>query len=134
MMNKLSIFKIYFTVVGIFLFFWWPASHWFYPDAYHSLLGFESYDLPMVRVIGTLSLFSVIGIYFVVRDPLRNRDFFITLMVMSILMSATFLFLIWNGSFPAGEYIDVGLLAGNGIISALLYPWQQANQFATEHH
>ena len=75
-MNKLNMFRIYLYGVGIFMFVWWVLGHWVYPDLYHGLMGFDSHDLGQTRVIGTLSLFPILGILFVARNPEKNRDFF----------------------------------------------------------
>jgi hypothetical protein len=119
-------FQIYFYVLSVVMLFWWPLSHWLYPDLYHHLLGFENYDPAMVKVIGTLSFFAVVGMFFVARDPIRNRDFFISLMITSGLMAGTYLYLIQTGQFPMLEYINIVLLLANGLISCLLYPWKDA--------
>jgi hypothetical protein len=123
---KTKIFRIYFYIVSVVMLFWWPLSHWLYPDIYHNLLGFQSYNPAMVTVIGTLSFFAVLGLFFVARNPIRNRDFFISLLIMSVLMAATYLYLIQTGQFPALEYINILLLLGNGIIACLIYPWKEA--------
>jgi len=130
---KAKIFRFYFYVLAVVMLFWWPLSHWFYPNIYHSLLGFESYNSAMVKIIGTLSFFAVLGIFFVARDPIRNRDFFISLMVMSGLMVATYFYLIQTDQFPVLEYINIILLLANCMIASLLYPWKEALKPASYH-
>jgi hypothetical protein len=110
----------------VLILFWWPLSHWLYPDAYHGSLGFQSYDLAAVRVIGTLSFFAVLGVFFVARDPVKYRDFFISLLIMSILMAATNFYLIYTDQFPALEYLNIIFLLGNGLFSSFLFPWKEA--------
>ena len=126
-MNRTRVFRVYLCVVGIVMFAWWTMGHWVYPAAYHDLLGFESYDLPAVRIIGTLSLFGVFAAFAVARNPKRNRDFFITLLAMSALMSATYLYLIVTSAFPRGEYFNIGLLLVNAIVAIVLYPRRQTD-------
>jgi hypothetical protein len=121
---KTKIFQFYFYALSVVTLFWWSLSHWLYPEVYHRLLGFERYDPAMVKIIGTLSFFAVLGMFFVARDPVRNRDFFISLMVMSGLMAGTYFFLIQTDQFPIAEYLNIIVLLGNGIISSLLYPWE----------
>ena len=87
----------------------------------------------MVKIIGTLSLFAVLGVFFVARDPIRNRDYFISLMVMSGLMAATYFYLIQSGQFPILEYLNIVLLLANGLIACLLYPWKEAMK-TTAHY
>ena len=113
--------------------FWWSLSHWLYPEAYHRLLGFDRYDPAMVKIIGTLSFFAVVGMFLVARDPIRNRDFFITLLTMSVLMMATYLYLIQTKQFPVRESLNIILLLGNCIIANLLYPWQEALKSVPYH-
>ena len=98
---------------------------------YHNLLGFESYDLAFVRVIGTLSSFSVLGLFFVARDPIRNRDLLISLLIMSGLMMGTYLYLIQTGQFPVGEYLNIFLLLANGLLASILYPWKKAGELTS---
>ena len=113
MKNKLKkrIVSIFCLVVGVLLFFWWPLSHWFYPDLYHTLLGFQlgSYQDSMVKVIGTLGIIPVMLL--------------ITLIAFSILMAATYTYLILSGLFPFLEYINVGLLLSSALILFIIYPW-----------
>jgi hypothetical protein len=114
-------------IFGVLAFLWWPLSHWVYPDWYHGVLGFESYAAPYAKVIGTLSVLPVLGIFFAAANPLRNRDFVISLLVISVLMMGTYILLIYTQAFPAEEYFNVGLLAVNTVVLSLLYPWKQAN-------
>lgn len=123
---KTKIFRIYLYVFSVMSLFWWPLSHWLYPEAYHRLFGFQSYALSFVRVIGTLSFFPVLGMFFVARDPIRNRDFLISLLILSGLMIATYFYLIQTDQFPVMEYTNVFLLLINGTITGLLYPWKEA--------
>lgn len=113
-------------MLGVFTLFWWPLSHWFYPDWYHGLLGFESYDDSLVKIIGTIGFFPVLGMFFAAADPIRNRDIVITTVVFSVLMAGTYVFLIWTRGFPILELVNVALLAGNVVFIAFLYPWSEA--------
>ena len=126
-MTRLKALRAYLWVFGVLAFLWWPLGHWVYPDWYHGALGFESYEPAFVQVIGTLSVLPVLGILFAAANPLRNRDFMISLMVISVLMIGTYLWLIHTQQFPAGEYFNVILLAVNTLVLGLLYPWKQAN-------
>ncbi len=126
-MNRLKILKAYLWTFGVLAFLWWPLSHWVYPDWYHAILGFESYKSSFVQVIGTLSVLPVLGVLFAAANPLRNRDFVISLLLVSVLMIGTYLYLIRTQEFPTEEYFNVGLLASNTIVLGLLYPWKQAH-------
>ena len=86
-MNRRSIFRVYLLLMAVGSLFWWPLSHWFYPGWYHTLLGFDSYAADYVRVIGTLSLMPVLGMGFVALNPEKNRDFFVALLIFSVLMA-----------------------------------------------
>jgi len=123
---KTKIFQIYLFTLSLLSLLWWPSSHWLYPDLYHRWLGFQSYQLSFVRVIGTLSFFPVLGMFFVARNPVRNRDFFISLLIISVLMVATYFHLIQINQFPRLEYFNLVLLLVNGMISSVLYPWKEA--------
>ena len=109
--------------VGALMFVWWSLGHWVYPDLYHHLLGFQSHNLGQTQVIGTLSLFPVLGAIFIARNPVRNKDFFITLLTMSALMILTYFYLIITKEFPVQEYFNIGLLLLNSILLIGLYPW-----------
>ena len=123
-LNKILITKIYLWIMAIFTFFWWPLSHWFYPDWYHSLLGFKSYDLALVRIIGTCGFIPSIALIFAALRPCRNRDLVITLIIFSFLMCLTYIYLIIVEGFPRREVINVGLLLANIIILCFIYPWR----------
>lgn len=126
-MKRIKILKAYLWIFGVLAFLWWPLSHWAYPGWYHTLLGFESYEPAYAKVIGTLSVLPVLGMFFTAANPLRNRDSVIVLLAASGLMIATYIHLISTGEFPAEEYFNVVLLAINAIILSVLYPWKQAN-------
>jgi hypothetical protein len=125
-MEKLKILKMYLWSLGLFALFWWVLGHWVYPDWYHHALGFEGYDDAFVKIIGTLTVLPVLGVFFTAANPLRNKDFVISLLVLSILMAATYVFLINTGQFPEGEYVNVALLVVNTIVLSFLYPWNLA--------
>ncbi len=125
--KRLKIVQAYLWTFGILAFLWWPLGHWVYPDWYHAILGFESYERSYVQVIGTLSVLPVLGVFFAAVNPLRNRDFVISLLFVSVLMIGTYIVLIHTQQFPTEEYFNVGLLAINTIVLGLLYPWKQAN-------
>lgn len=125
-MKRIAVLKIYLWLVGTFTLVWWPLSHWFYPDWYHRLLGFERYDYSLVKIIGTIGIIPVLGIYFTALNPLRNRDIVITLLVFFVLMAATYIYLISAHNFPVLEYINVCLLLVNTIILGALYPWRSS--------
>jgi hypothetical protein len=125
-MNRIRVFRIYLWLLGAFTLFWWPLSHWFYPDWYQRLLGFATYDYALVKVIGTIGIVPVLGMFFAAAEPLRNRDFVVTLLVFCVLMALTYVYLIRGHGFPQREYVNAALLAGNGILLAILYPWKAA--------
>jgi len=128
---KTKIFQIYLYVLSLMSLLWWPLSHWIYPDTYHRWLGFQSYPLSFVRVIGSLSFFPVLGMFFVARNPVRNRDFFISLLIISVLIIATYFHLIQTKQFPRLEYFNLILLLVNGALSSILYPWKETLKSVT---
>ena len=123
---RLNTLRLYLVLLASFTLFWWPLSHWFYPDWYHHLLGFTHYDYALVKIIGTLGVMPVLGMLFVARDPLRNRDLLITLLLLFTLFALTDIFLITTHGFPRREWINVALLLCNSALLAGLYPWTQA--------
>lgn len=124
--GRRRIFSLYLCLLGTFTLFWWPLSHWLYPDWYHHLLGFPHYDYSLVKIIGTLGVMPVMGMFLVARDPLRNRDMLIVLLVLFLLLAATDIFLIRTHGFPRREWFNVLLLVGNSLILTGLYPWKMA--------
>ncbi len=115
--SKEKILKTYLLILGTFTLFWWPLSHWFYPGWYHSLMGFESYDYSLVKIIGTIGIFPVVSIFFAAKDPKKNRDTLLSLLIFFPLLALTYVFLINTRDFPKEEYFNVFLLVANsGII------------------
>ena len=112
--------------MGIFLLFWWPLSHWFYPDWYHRLLGFhpDSYQYNLVKIIGTLGVVPVLLIFFSAAAPVRNKHMVIVLIIFSLLIAVTYLLLIASGQLPGLEIVNVALSAFSALFLAVLYPWQ----------
>lgn len=119
-MDRVAFIRFHPLMLGVFTLFWWPLSHWFSPDWYHRLHGFENYDYALARVIGT------IGILFTAAEPLRNGDFVVALLVFCVLMALTYVYLIRGHGFPQREYINAAVLGDNGILLAVLYPWKAA--------
>ena len=124
-MNKrVALLRAYLLLLGTFTLFWWPLSHWFYPDWYHRLLGFDGYDRSAVTIIGTIGVVPVLGMFLTAANPLRNRDFVVALLVFFVLMAGTYVFLIQTRGFPVREYVNVALLLVNTAVLGILYPWR----------
>jgi hypothetical protein len=131
--TKVTIMKVYLWVLGIFVLFWWPLSHWLYPDWYHRFMGFEHYDYSLVKIIGTVGLVVVLNIFIAAFDPVRNRILIPVLIVFSASMAATYVFLIHTKGFPATEYLNVSLLCANVIILSAFFPPGLPVRGQTEH-
>jgi hypothetical protein len=122
---KIKTIKIFLWIAGVFLFFWWPLSHWFYPDLYHQLLGFVkgSYQDNMVKIIGTTGILPVLMAILSAINPYKNKDMIIILIIFSFLMAFTYLFLIITNQFPKLEYINVAIPLFSAVFLLLFYPW-----------
>lgn len=118
----LIVLKTYLWILGLFVLFWWPLSHWFYPQWYHRLLGFETFDSALVTIIGTTGLVVVMNIFFAARDPIRNRAMILVLIIFSVVMAGTYFFLIQTRGFPQREYVNLALLVINTMFLVGLYP------------
>ena len=126
-MNKRTMFRIYSVLFAVGGLFWWPLSHWLYPDWYHNFLGFDvltTGEYAMAKTIGTLAFLPVLGMVLIARHPERNRDFFVGVLILSLLMVGTYVYLIATGDFPSGEWLNVGLISMNVAVSCWLYPWR----------
>jgi hypothetical protein len=121
-MNKIRLLQIFLIIMGLFLLFWWPLSHWFYADWYHELLGFTSYDPGLVRIIGTSGIVPVLLIIVTATDPIRYRGNLGILILFSLLLAATYLYLILSGQFPAQELLNVALCLVSVIVILSLWP------------
>ena len=129
--RKLILLKVYLWLLGMFVLLWWPLSHWFYPEWYHRLLGFEHFDSSLVTIIGTTGLVVVMNIFMAAMNPIRNRGMLGILITFSVAMAATYLFLIHTQGFPTREYLNVVLLIANTVVLAVLYP---RHEHATDLH
>lgn len=121
-MNKIRILQLFLSVMGLFLLFWWPLSHWFYADWYHTLLGFASYDLGLVRIIGTSGIVPVLLIFVTATDPVRYRGNLAILLLFSVLLAGTYVYLIVGGQFPMREMLNVVLCGVTALVLVLLWP------------
>ena len=121
-MKKTNTLRIFLIISGVFTFFWWPMSHWFYPDWYHKLLGFTSYDAALVKIIGTIGIFPVLCTLFAARDIRRNQDMILILIIFCVLMAATYVFLIITMNFPVLEIINVAILLISALTLGILFP------------
>jgi len=121
-MNKTRMLQLLLSVMGLFLLFWWPLSHWFYADWYHMLLGFSSYDPALVRIIGTSGIVPVLLIFVTATDPIRYRGNLAILVLFSLLLAGTYVFLIVSGQFPVQEVANVILCVVSAGILVMLWP------------
>jgi len=126
-MNRLRFFSFICLVFGIVLFFWWPLSHWLYPDFYHQLLGFlpGSYQDSMVKVIGTCGLLPVFCLIVLSISNKNNWPLVVATSVFSFFLGLTFLYLIVTGKFPKGEYFNVILSFFMFLFMPILYYWSR---------
>ena len=125
-MDRTRTLKLFLYTAATALLFWWPLSHWFYSDWYHTLLGFEPGTYPdgMVKMIGTCGIFPVTLAFLAARNPAANRTAVITLIFGAAVLGLTFVHLIAAGHFPQREYANVALCFLTAGFLALLYPWQ----------
>jgi hypothetical protein len=119
--GKLTILKVYLRVLGIFVLFWWPLSHWFYPEWYHRLMGFHDFDRSLVTIIGSAGLVVVVNIFAAATDPIRNRAMLGILITFSLAVAGTYFFLIQTQGVPSREYLSIALIVNAGVL-AILYP------------
>lgn len=127
--DKTRALRAYAVFMLVFISLWWPLSHWLYPDWYHDLLGFGPLDGPildaMVKIIGTMGLFPVAILAAVIKTPNQARVLLQVFLLWSVGMAATYVYLINQGVFPVGEYLNVALLAGNFVVMVVLMPRAQ---------
>lgn len=122
--GKERVFSRFTRLMAFLLLIWWPGSHWLYPQSYHAWMGFKTFDLNFVHIIGTCGVLPVLLLLFLAAHPQRNRDMLWALILFSLLFAATFLYLVLAGLFPKAEWINVVLLLGSSGFLALLYPWE----------
>lgn len=120
-MTKRKLFQWYCGTLALFLLFWWPLSHWFYPDWYHQLLGFERYDAAFVKLIGTMGVLPIVGLIWTAFRPEEGRAFGAAFILWLVCLGATYLYLIATQGFPKGELVNVGLIAGNLVVWYFLF-------------
>ena len=125
--HRLKVLKVFLYICCILILFWWPLSHWLYSDFYHQLMGFTpgSYQDSMVKVIGTCGFLPVMLLFFSAKDPIRNREMIVALLVMSLLLACMYFFLVFSNLFPARELISAFISLFFMLVTALLYPWKQ---------
>lgn len=116
--------KIFLYLAGTALLFWWPLSHWFYSEWYHTLLGFKAGSYPdgMVKVIGAAGVMPVLLAFFSARDPVRNRGMIIILITFSIIMAGTYVYLILSNRFPPAEWLNVAICLVTALVLIILFP------------
>jgi hypothetical protein len=124
-MKKTRILQLFLGVMGLFLLFWWPLSHWFYADWYHDLLGFAGYDPGMVRIIGTSGIVPVLLLFVTATDPVRYRGNLAILVLFSFLLAGTYLYLILSGQFPLREVANVVLCMVSAGVLMILWPREE---------
>ncbi len=126
--SKLKIVRVYLGIVGVFLLFWWPLSHWFYSDFYHTLLGFKlgSYQNSMVLVIGACGVVPVMLSLMAANDPVRNRDGVAIIIFFSIVMALTYAYLIRKDLFPMMEIVNIALTLFSAAFLTVFFPWRHA--------
>jgi hypothetical protein len=111
-MNQLSRFQIRCAASALILLFYWPLSHWCYPDLYHRIFGFApgTYDPDFVKIIGTMGLMPVAGFVHAAIRPAQARGFLVAFTAWCFLQSATYVDVILGGRFPKAEYFNAALI------------------------
>lgn len=122
MNTRVKITKIFLLTVSVLLFFWWPLSHWFYSDWYHTILGFETWNESLVKMIGTCGLFPVIIMFITGLDPVKNRSNIYPIIIFFLLLGFTFIHLVVSGEFPVKEYINAFLCIFSSLALFLIKP------------
>ena len=125
---RFQIVSIFLWIEGVLLLFWWPMSHWFYPDLYHRILGFTSGSYPdaMVKIIGSCGFLIVALIFFAALNPRKNRDIIISIIFFALLISITYIYLIITMQFPVLEFVNVAISLISTIILVVFYPWKSS--------
>jgi hypothetical protein len=125
--KRLSVVRYFLWVEGLVLLFWWPIMHLFFSDLYHGTLGFlpGTYPQPMINVIGSCGLCIVIFSLLAARDPGRNRDIVIGLVMTAFTLAAMYAYQIGMGYFPSREVINLILSTLSGIALLWMYPWKE---------
>lgn len=102
-------------------------SHFFYPVWYHALLGFANPEQfarnPLVTTIGFAGMMPTLLLFVSARNPVRNRDAILALIISSGLGCLTFSYLVWTGQFPAREIVNVCLFFATTILLSFFYFW-----------
>ena len=128
---RLRILRSFLLLAGLLILLWWPLSHWFYPEWYHTLMGFphpaQYTNNPLVILIGLAGFFPVLLMFFAAANPLRNRDAVKVLIIVGLLGSGVLVYLIRTRFFPSREYLNVLLYGATSICLLLLYPWNSSS-------
>lgn len=124
-MSRTKVFSIVLMCVAVFLLFWWPLSHWLYYQWYNDLLGFTfaATNDGLVKMIGTCGFLPVFAIVALALRPRDNAPLVAALSAFSVILAATFLFLVVRGDFPKGELINVASTGGLAVLIPVLYSW-----------
>lgn len=124
-MDNLSWFQIYLFALGIFIFFYWPVSHWFFSDWYHKLYDFKkgSYPTSFVKMIGTNGILPSLCFIIIAVNPTAYRLLAIAMLIYLALMTFTYLHLIRIKEFPRKEFYNIILITCNLVIISLFFPW-----------
>jgi hypothetical protein len=129
---RLKILQIFLVVAAAFVLFWWPLSHWFYPEWYHVLMGFEHparySNNALVVTIGLEGFLPVLVMFFAAANPLRNRDIIKALIVFGLLGCGVVIYLVRTEIFPSKEYLNALLYGMTSICLLLLYPWHSSEE------
>lgn len=127
--NRLLIIKILMLITIFCSFCIAFVTHVFFAKAYFTdLMGFASYQDSMVKLLGVVGLFVSILAFFVLRDPLRNRDIVISFIAGGIVMSVAMVYVINYGDWPAREYVNAIMLFALSIALLFLYPWNASKK------
>lgn len=104
-------YRIVILIIALGLFFWWPLSHLFYSDWYHTLLGFEpgSYQPSMVLVIGSCGFLPVMNLIVIAFKPDESHLLIYVMIIFALIMAFMYIYLIAIGLFPVLEWFNVGL-------------------------
>ena len=131
--TRLQILKIFLWAAGILLLAWWPLAHWFYPEWYHALLGFENpaqyVQNSLIKVIGLTGFCPIFLMFFAALNPIRNRDALKVFIITGFMVPAVYFYLIQTHGFPPREYFNAALYAVTALIIFILYPKTEGENY-----
>jgi hypothetical protein len=131
--ERIRFFSTAWLIVAILVFISWPMSHWLYYGLYAKFLGVPqgAYQDSLIKMIGSCGVLLSLCLLVVSKEPTTSYLLVKMISVFMILLSVTFMYLVFFSDFSRVELLNAGFFIIIAVMLPVSHRW--ANQPETKN-